>query len=145
MMIRLFYLIKINYNFAIIQIINIVNIKGIDAQNEIKSLFIEKDYIFIGLSDSLLLISARYGEIIQKSNIGKINQIKKINNEKDTMAFVEINENEFYFIKYKFENEGLKEIFRVKYDKWIYQFDTIQNGEIIVIYDVKGLITLLKI
>ena len=135
-----------NNNSTIIDIINKINIKGIQAQFEnINSLFIEKDYIFLGLCDSLVLVSVPYGEIIQTYKIGKVIQVKKINENNDTMVFVEINENEFYFIKYKFENSGLKEDYRIKYDKWIYKFDIIQNGEIIAIYDIKGIITLLKI
>ena len=60
--------------------------------------------------------------------------------------FVETKENEFYFIKYKFEEfNGLKEESRIKYNKWIYKFDMINNGEIIAIYDIKGLITLVKL
>ena len=135
-----------NNNFAKIDIINKINIKGIQPQFEnIHSLFIEKDYIFLGLCDSLVLVSVPYGEKIQTYKIGKVIQIKKINEENDTMVSVEINENEYYFIKYKFKNSELKEDYRIKYDKWIYKFDIIQNGEIIVIYDIKGFITLLKI
>ena len=137
---------EINNNKAIIEIINKVSIKGIQAQFEnINSLFIEKDYIFIGLCDSLILVSVPYGEKLQKYTIGNVIQIKKINENNDIMAFVEIRENEYYFIKYIFENSALKEEFKIKYDKWIYKFDIIQNGEIIAIYDIKGFITLLKI
>ena len=137
---------EIDKNNSIIEIINKVNIKGIQAQFEnINSLFIEKDYIFIGLCDSLILVSVPYGEKLQKYTIGNVIQIKKINENNDIMAFVEIRENEYYFIKYIFENSALKEEFKIKYDKWIYKFDIIQNGEIIVIYDIKGFITLLKI
>lgn len=130
-----------------IEIVNNLKIKGIESQFEkIRSLFIDKDYIFLGLNDSLILVSVPYGEIIQKYKIGKVLQIKKINDELDTMVFVETNENEYYFIKYKFEvYNGLKEESRLKCDKWIYKFDVINNGEIIAIYDIKGFITLMKL
>ena len=136
-----------NNNIVTIEIVNNIKIKGIESQFEkINSLFVDKDYIFLGLNDSLILVSVPYGEKIQKYKIGKILQIKKINDEKDTIMFVETKENEFYFIKYKFEEfNGLKEESRIKYNKWIYKFDMINNGEIIAIYDIKGLITLVKL
>ena len=71
--------------------------------------------------------------------------MKMTNDKKFLIIFVETKENEFYFIRYKFiEYFALEEDSRMKYDKWIYKFDVIENGEFIVIYDVKGLITLLK-
>ena len=137
---------KNNKNSTNIEIINKINIKGVKGQFErISSFFIDKDYIFLGLSDSLVLVSVAYGEIIQTYKIGKVIRMKIINEQKDIVVFAETNEDEFYFIKYKFvEYYGLIEENRIKYDKWFYKFDVIQNGEIIAIYDVKGLITLLK-
>ena len=136
-----------NNNIATIEIINNLKIKGIEAQFEkINSLFVDKDYIFLGLNDSLILVSVPYVEVVQKYKIGKILQIKKINDEKDIIIFTEINENEYYFIKFKFqEYNGLKEESRIKCDKWIYKFDIINNGEIIAIYDIKGFINLVKL
>ena len=136
-----------NNSIATIEIVDNITIKGIQTQFEkIYSLFIDKDYIFLGLNDSLILVSVPYGEIVQKYKIGKIFQIKKINDEKDIMVFVEIKENEFYFIKFKFEEyNGLKEESRIKCDKWIYKYDIINNGKFIAIYDIKGFLTLVKL
>ena len=141
--------IKINEDDDIsskIEIENKINIKGINYQFEkIISLFIEPNNIFLGLIDTLALVSVPYGEKIQIYKIGKVLHIRKINDNNDIMVFIETKENEFYFIKYKFdEYNTLKEEKRMKYDKWIYKFDTIQNGEIIIIYDIKGFMTLLK-
>ena len=133
-------------NNSSIEIINKIKIKGIKDQIEnINSLFIDKDYIFLGLFDSLILVNASYGEIIQIYKIGKVIKMKMTNDKKFLIIFVETKENEFYFIRYKFiEYFALEEDSRMKYDKWIYKFDVIENGEFIVIYDAKGLITLLK-
>ena len=136
-----------NEDIATIEIMNNIKIKGIEFQLEkINSLFVDKDYIFLGLNNSLVLVSVPYGEIIQKYKIGNILQLKRINDKKDTMIFVETKENEYYFIKYKFEEyNGLKEESRIKYSKWIYKYDIINNGEIIAIYDIKGIINLVKL
>ena len=133
-------------NNSSIEIINKIKINGIKDQIEnINSLFIDKDYIFLGLFDSLILVNALYGEIIQIYKIGKVIKMKMTNDKKYIIIFVETKENEYYFIRYKFiEYFALEEDSRMKYDKWIYKFDIIENGEFIVIYDVKGLITLLK-
>ena len=140
---------EIKNNSAIIKIGENIKIKGIkeeDQSEKVNSLFVDKDYIFLGLSSSLILVSVPYGEIIQKYDFGGVKLMKKINDEKDTMIYAETKENEYCFIKFKFlENTGLKEERRIKYDKWIYRFDVIQNGEIMAIYDIKGFITLFKI
>lgn len=137
---------KYKKNNSSIEIINKIKINGIKDQIEnINSLFIDKDYIFLGLFDSLILVNALYGEIIQIYKIGKVIKMKMTNDKKYIIIFVETKENEYYFIRYKFiEYFALEEDSRMKYDKWIYKFDIIENGEFIVIYDVKGLITLLK-
>jgi hypothetical protein len=133
-------------NSSSIEIINKIKINDIKEQIEnINSLFIDKDYIFLGLFDSLILVNASFGEIIQIYKIGKVIQMKMTNDKKYIIIFVESKENEYYFIKYKFiEYFALEEDSRMKYDKWIYKFDVIENGEYIAIYDIKGLITLLK-
>ena len=135
-----------NNNSTIIEIINKVKVKGINGQFEkINSFFIDKDYMFLGLADSLVLVSVPYGEIIQIYRIGKVIEMKIINEQKDIVVYVETNENEYYFIKYKLiEYHGLIEEKRMKYDQWVYKFDFTQNGEIIAIYDIKGFITLLN-
>ena len=137
---------KKNNNLSFIEIINKININGINDQFEsINSLFVDKDYIFLGLFDSLILVYVPYGEIIQRYKIGKVIQMKMTNDKKYIVIFAETNNDEYYFIKYKFiEFNGLEEESRIKYNKWLYKFDVIQNGEMIAIYDVKGLITLLK-
>ena len=121
-------------------------IKALEGQIEkINSLFINKDYIFLGLVDSLVLISISYGEIIQKYQIGKVIQMKLCNDKKYVYTFVE-KEGKFYFIKFKFiEYDGLKEEKRIEYKKWIYKFDVIENLNLIVIYNIRGLITLLSL
>ena len=133
-------------NKSFIEIINKIKINDIKDQIEnICSLFIDKDFIFLGLFDSLILVNALYGEIIQIYKIGKVIQMRMTNDKKYIIIFAETKENEYYFIRYKFiEYFALEEDSRMKYDKWIYKFDAIQNGEFIAIYDVKGLITLLK-
>ena len=134
---------------VIIEIENKIKINGIKPQFEnINSLFIDKNYIFLGLCDSLILVSVPYGEIIQTYKFGKVLLMKKINEEKDTIIFAETNLKEYFFIKFKYEEGiGFKEIKRVKYDYWVYKFDIIQkvlNEDIIAVYDIKGFITLLK-
>ncbi len=143
--------IKISYsknkkNNSFIEIINKLKINDIKDQIEnINSLFIDKDFIFLGLFDSLILVNASFGEIVQIYKIGKVIQMKMTNDKKYIIIFVETKENEYYFIRYKFiEYFALEEDSRMKYDKWIYKFDAIHNGDFIAIYDVKGLITLLK-
>ena len=104
-----------------------------------------KDYIFLGLSDSLVFISITYGEIIQKYQIGRVIQMKLTNDKNYIYAFVDKGEGKYYFIKYKFiEYEGLTEEKRIEYKEWIYRFDIIESLNLIVIYNIKGLITLLS-
>ena len=134
---------------TIIEVIKKIKIKGVEPQFEkINSLFLDEKSILLGLSDSLILISIPYGEITQKYKFGKVLLMKKINEEKDTMIYAETNPNEYCFIRFEFEEDTkFKEKKRIKYDKWIYKFDIIKeelNADIIAIYDIKGLITLLK-
>ena len=136
-------------NNAIIPSIEIdkkANIKAIEGQIEkINSLFMNKDYIFLGLSDSLVLISINYAEIIQKYQIGNVKQMKLTNDKKYVYAFVDKGEGKYFFIKYKFiEYEGLTEEKRMGYKEWIYKFDIIESLNVIVIYNIKGFITLLS-
>jgi hypothetical protein len=133
-------------NNSSIEIINKIKINDIKDQIEnINSLFIDKDYIFLGLFDSLILVNTSYGEIIQIYKIGKVIQMKMTDDKKYIIIFVESKENEYFFIRYKYiEHFALEEESRMKYNQWIYKFDVIENGEFIVIYNVKGLITLLK-
>ena len=128
-----------------IAIKNKKNIKALEGQIEkINSLFINKDYIFLGLVDSIVLISISYGEIIQKYEVGKILQMKLTNDKKYVYSFVE-KEGKFYFIKFKFtEYEGLTEEKKVEYKEWIYKFDVVESLNLIVIYNIRGLITLLS-
>ncbi len=139
---------KNNSISPMIEINNIINIKGIEGQLEkISSLFIDKDYVFLGLADSLVLLSVLYGEIIQIYKIGKVLQIKITNDKKYVYIFVEKGDiqKKYYFIKYRFiEYEGLEEDSRINYKNWIYKFDIIEKENLIVIYDIKGLITLLS-
>ena len=129
-----------------LEIKNNINIKGIEGQIEkISCLFMDKDYIFLGLTDSLVLISISYGEIIQIYKIGRVNQMKLTKDKKHIYVFVEQSEKKYFFIKYKFiDNEGLDEEKRIAYDTWIYKFDIIEEQNIIVIYNIKGLISLLN-
>ena len=129
-----------------LEIKNNINIKGIEGQIEkISCLFMDKDYIFLGLTDSLVLISISYGEIIQIYKIGRVNQMKLTKDKKHIYVFVEQSEKKYFFIKYKFiDNEGLDEEKRISYDSWIYKFDIIEEQNIIVIYNIKGLISLLN-
>ena len=136
-------------NNAIIPSIEIdkkANIKAIEGQIEkINSLFMNKDYIFLGLSDSLVLISINYAEIIQKYQIGNVKQMKLTNDKKYVYAFVDKGEGNYFFIKYKFiEYERLTEEKRMGYKEWIYKFDIIESLNVIVIYNIKGFITLLS-
>lgn len=137
------------HNYQIIpflEIKNKKNIKAIEGQIEkISSLFMNKDYIFLVLTDSLVLISINYGEIIQIYQIGKVIQMKLTNDKKYVYVFVDKGDNKYFFIKYKFvEYEGLIEEKRLEYKEWIYKFDIIENINLIVIYNIKGLITLLS-
>jgi hypothetical protein len=79
---------KLNQNNSIIELTNTININGINGQFEkISSLFIDKDYILLGLADSLVLVSVPYGEIIQIYKIGKVIGMKKINEQKDIIVY----------------------------------------------------------
>ena len=138
---------KINKAYTpLIEIKNKINIKAIEGQIEkISSLFINKDYIFLGLTESLVFISIFYGEIIQIYNIGRVLQMKLTNDKKYIYTFVDKGENKYYFIKYKFiEFEGIKEEKKIEYKNWVYKFDIIENQNLLAIYNVKGLITLLS-
>ena len=129
-----------------LEVKNTINMKGIEGQIEkISCLFIDKNFIFLGLTDSLVLISISYGEIIQIYKIGRVNQMKLTKDKKHVYVFVEQSEKKYFFIKYKFvDNEGLDEEKRIAYDSWIYKFDIIEEQNLIVIYNIKGIISLLN-
>ena len=135
-----------NNIIPILELKNKTNIKTIEGQIEkISSLFMNKDYIFLGLIDSLVLISIKYGEIIQTYQIGKVVQMKLTNDKNYIYIFVDRGENKYCFIKYKFiEYQGLIEEKRLEYKEWIYKFDIIESLNIIIIYNIKGLVTLLS-
>lgn len=137
---------KENKIIPYLEIKNKINIKAIDGQIEkISCSFFDKNYVFLGLSDSLVLLSINYGEIIQKYKIGQVNQIKLTKDKKYIFVFVKQDENNYFFIKYKFiDNEGLIEEKKIAYDSWIYKFDIIEEKNLIIIYNVRGLISLLN-
>ena len=137
---------KENEIIPLMEIKNKINIKAIDGQIEkISCLFFDKNYVFLGLFDSLVVSSITYGEILQKYKIGQVNQIKLTKDKKHIYVFVKQDEKKYFFIKYKFiDNEGLNEEKRITYDSWIYKFDIIEEKNLIVIYNVKGLISLLN-
>ena len=128
-----------NNIIPILELKNKTNIKTIEGQIEkISSLFMNKDYIFLGLIDSLVLISIKYGEIIQTYQIGKVVQMKLTNDKNYIYIFVDRGENKYCFIKYKFiEYQGLIEEKRLEYKEWIYKFDIIESLNIIIIYNIK--------
>ena len=130
----------------VIEIKNRINIKGIEGQIEkITSLFIDENYIFLGLSDSLVLISISYAEIIQYYKIGRVLQMKISNDKKHIFAFIDKGENKYFFVKFKYvDYEGLIEEKRKEYQNWVYKFDIIEDQNLIIIYNIKGLITLLS-
>ena len=130
----------------LIDIKNKINIKGVEGQIEkISSLFMDKNYIFLGLTDSLVLISISYAEIIQLYKIGKVVEMKITNDKKHIFAFIDKGENKYFFIKFKYvDYEGLIEDKRIEYPNWIHKFDIIEEQNLIIIYNIKGLITLLS-